>query len=414
MSGALAILRIRIDLGAEAQRCEWVLLDGGRQIFAGAGLLTALPEHDGHVELVLRASDVLITRRQLPFAARRQSGALLAYAVEDMTAGDPQANQVSWLGADAAGMNSLAVLDKAALQRWRSALAAVGINRFELLCETLLLPWTEGTWSVAWGCEVEGERSHGEGFVRTGQAEGGATDCGDEQSPPLSLELLLTQARAAATAPASIALYTCHPDQKPDLAAWSKTLGLVVHYGGHWSWASISDSAGPALVQQRQRWHLLAGMLPRLRPAFGLLTMALLLQGLALIVDQIGLGSEQRELRAQMEARFRGLFPEAVAVVDPVLQMRRQLTTQRQRAGVADGSDFLPLLELVALATRDQPVGVVRKLSWENGRMSLEFSGVTESAVPLLLSRLREAGLRADVVPATQGSSTLIVNIQTV
>ncbi len=84
----------------------------------GAGRLGELPRRAERVELVIPAAQVLITRVSLPPAARRHAGAVLAYAVEEMIVGEPDANQVSWLGAvkDAAGdADVLAVVDREGL-----------------------------------------------------------------------------------------------------------------------------------------------------------------------------------------------------------------------------------------------------------------------------------------------------------
>ena len=82
-----------------------------------------------------------------------------------------------------------------------------------------------------------------------------------------------------------------------------------------------------------------------LRPAAWIAGAALAIHAVALVADWTLLGAEQRSLRAQMEARFRSAFPDAVAVADPALQMRRQLAAARHRAGVPDGGDFAPMIE---------------------------------------------------------------------
>lgn len=405
MSAGAGVLRIRICLSAAPLRCEWALVDTGRETLSGMGLLTELPRHAGRVEVVLPASDVLLTRRALPGTARGHGSALLAYAVEDVTAADPENNQVSWLGSDEAGVNALAVLDRSGLLRWRTALAAVGIHDFELSCETLLLPWTPGTWSLAWNGT--------EGFVRTGAAEGCATDCGDRNAPSLSLQLLLEAARTTHTVPASITIYTSNPAARPDMAAWTRALGVPLQSGGNWHWSMVAPGAGPGLGQQRQRWQLFNGLGLRLRPALWMLGLALAVHAAALAVDLTVLAAEQRNLRVQMEARFRALFPDAVAVVDPVLQLRRQLASARQNAGYTDSGDFLPLLELVAQATIDVPAGTLRTVSFERGRLTLEFAGADASAVQLLLVRLRESGLVADAEPSAADSTAVVLNVRT-
>lgn len=380
-----ALLRIRVVLGADALNCEWALLEKDLTVRVGECALAELPVHHGRTELILAAGDVLITRLALPDNARSQGDALLAYALEEVTAGDPQANQVSWLGADGAGFHTLAVLDKLALERWRSALTAANIRSFELRCETLQLPWSDSTWSIAWNGV--------DGFVRTAHDNGWVTDCGDAQTPPLSLSLALEQALPP---PASVTLYSTVPGAKPDLSSWSDRLGVPVSYGGDWNWTMPAADTGPALSHQRQRWGMFKGLLPRLRPALWLVVLALLLQGVAIFIDQIRLESEQRELRAQMEQRFRSVFPDAVAVINPALQMSRQLTRFRQLNGITDNSDFLPMLQQLAQATRELPAGLLRTVSWESGRMTVEFVGLDESDGLIVQSRLTQAGLRVE------------------
>ncbi len=405
MSHLADVLRIRIQLSAAPLHCEWTLVTADSEDLPGTGLLTALPQDCARVEVVLPAADVLIIRRQLPsVAARRHSAALLAYAAEEVTAGDPEDNEVSWLGIAANGMDVLAVVDKAALGRWRTALAAAGIRDFQLHCETLLLPLTAGAWSLAW--------DGAEGCVRTGTTEGSATDSGNHVRPPLSLQLLVTAAKAAAVAPATINLYLSSVTAEPDLAAWSQVLGVEVHPVGFWHWGMVVADPGPVLAQQTRRWQWLAGLTLRLRPALWMLFGAVVVHGVGTISDWTRLATQQHELRAQMESRFREVFPEAVAVADPVLQMRRQLATARRATGVVDSGDFLPLVELVAVAVSGLPAGKAQILAYESGRLTLELAGVGAMEAQALLERLRQSGLGVELAPVATDDSRLILTVR--
>ena len=185
---AVSLLRIYASLLDPPQRCQWALVNGGREPVLGEGRLAELPRRAERVQLVIPAAQVLITRARVPQGARRRAGSVLAFAVEEKTAGEPDANQVSWLGV-VGDEDALAVADKEGLERWRQALGAVGIRAYEVHCETLFLPWRTGEWSLAW--------NGNDGFVRTGEFEGTATDCGDRQAPPLSLRLILEEVAVA-------------------------------------------------------------------------------------------------------------------------------------------------------------------------------------------------------------------------
>lgn len=400
----MSLLRIRASLADAPVRCEWALVDEGQEPRAGEGRLAELPRA-GRVQLVIPAAQVLITRSRVPRTARRRAGAVLAFAVEEQTAGEPDANQVSWLGA-VGDDDVLAVVDKRGLARWRDALGAVGIRGYEIHCETLLLPWKTDEWSLAW---------HGrEGFVRTGEFEGAETDCGDRAAPPLLLRLLLDDAQTKSAAPTSIALYTMGPDAVPDVAAWTHELGIAVRLAGSWDWRTAPPGAGVALAQERQRWGAFAGMAARLRPAAWILGAALAIHSVALVVDWALLANEQRALRQQMNSRFRATFPDAVAVVDPALQMRRKLAEARHVAGQADGGDFLPMIAAVAAGTKGLPAGALKVLSYESGRMTLQLVATDEATVNRIVAELGQAGLNVERSPVAkrEGGAAVMLTVR--
>ncbi len=399
----MSLLRIYASLLDPPQRCQWALVNGGREPVLGEGRLAELPRRAERVQLVLPAAQVLITRARVPQGARRP-GSVLAFAVEEKTAGEPDANQVSWLGA-VGDEDALAVADKEGLEHWRHALGAVGIRAYEVHCETLLLPWQTGEWSLAW--------NGSEGFVRTGAFEGAATDCGDRQVPPLSLRLMLEEVQARSAGPSSIAIHPTSPEAAPDIAAWQSELGIALRMAGTWDWRTVPPGAGVRLAQERQRWRLFTGVGSHLRPAAWILGGALVLHAIALVVDWTSLANEQRSLRQQMESRFRASFPEAVAVVDPALQMRRKLAEARHAAGQSDSGDFLPMIEKVMAGMKDLPEGGLRVLSYESGRMTLELAA-TEEAANRIAKRLTQSGMSVERSAAVKrpGGGTVVITVR--
>jgi hypothetical protein len=85
------------------------------------------------------------------------------------------------------------------------------------------------------------------------------------------------------------------------------------------------------------------------------------------------LESEARDLRAQMETAFRSAFPEATAVVDPVLQTQRQLSGLRARAGIASADDFSVLNAQLAQLLSTAPLGSVAGLEFREGALKVKF-----------------------------------------
>lgn len=386
----MSLLRIYAPLGTMPSRGEWALVDGG-QSTRGEGTLDDLPRAADRVQLVIPAAQTLITRTHLPQGARRRAGAVLAYAVEEASAADPEANQVSWIGA-VGDDDALAVIDRRGLGRWRDALEAVGLHAYEVHSEILLLPRADREWSLAW--------NGAEGFVRTGEFEGAATDGGDHAAPPLALRMMLGEAQARGLRPDAVAVHVVAPGDAPDAASWERALGLPVHVLGAWDWRSAPEAAGISLAQERRRWRLAPGALASLRPAALIAGAALAFHGAALVVDWARLGSEQGAVRARMEARFRSVFPDAAAVADPALQMRRQLATARHRAGLPDEGDFAPMIEQLAAGLRGLPAGSLRTVSYEGGRMTLELAMAEPGALRRVVGRLVQAGLIAEVTGA--------------
>jgi general secretion pathway protein L len=409
---SMSLLRIRSHLTGDPLKCQWVWIGSAGKSTIGEGLLSEVPKRAKRVQLIIPAAQVLLTRVRLPDGARRQTGLTLAFAVEEEILPEPELNHVSLIGpAGDQNENIVAVIDKKGLKQCLEAFDAAAIRADEVYCETLLLPWMAGRWSLAW--------DGSEGFLRTGEFEGVATDCGDSASPPLCLQLMLKAAERHDEGPDTIVLYPTAMAEKagftreaagdpriPDLDAWQRELGIPIQLGGDWDWHVSTPTPNARLMQVRKRWPNFFQLLPGLRPAAQIMAGALAIHSVALIADWTLLAEEQHKLRQQMEARFRGIFPKAVAVVDPALQMRRKLVEARHAAGVTDMTDFLPMLETVAAGLAGLPTGSLKAVSYENGMMVLEL-GIDEAPARDIAARLQEDGLHVDIkrVSAKSGES---------
>jgi general secretion pathway protein L len=113
-------------------------------------------------------------------------------------------------------------------------------------------------------------------------------------------------------------------------------------------------------------------------------------------VDWMLLAGSQRALRNDMENRFRALFPDAVAVVDPALQMRRKLTEARHAAGEADSTDYLPLLDKAAPALKLLPSDALRVMTYDRGRLTVELRVQDAGSIQRFINELQRAGLTVE------------------
>ena len=392
----MSLLRIRSPQPDTPEHWAWALVEKGLDPSAGEGALAQMPlellRRAERIQLLAPAQLVLITRVRLP--SGRRSGSLLAYAVEENTASEPDANEVCHLGSTGEA-DVLAVVDRALMEKWKEALAAVGIHDYSISCESLMLPLPPDRWSCVW----DGKQ----GFVRIGKFEGAATDCGDRQSPPLSLCLMLEGARARNEPPDGIGLHPTAPEALPDIEAWQRALGVRIFPAGRWDWRLAPPDSGVSFAREHRKWHFLAGTFARLRPAAWVLGIALALHGTALAVDWARLAGEQRSVRSQMESRFRGVFPDAVAVADPVLQMRRKLAEARRGANKPDDGDFTVMTAKVAPALKALAPGALRVLSYESGRMTLEVLADDPSLPARIAAQLAQAGLAVTALPPAGG-----------
>jgi general secretion pathway protein L len=105
------------------------------------------------------------------------------------------------------------------------------------------------------------------------------------------------------------------------------------------------------------------------------------------------LESESKALKQQMENAFRSSFPETTAIVDPVLQTKRQLNELRARAGLPSANDFSVLNARTALLLTAAPLGSVTAIEYRDGALKVKFkSGMADN--PAFQNTLRAAGVQ--------------------
>jgi general secretion pathway protein L len=105
------------------------------------------------------------------------------------------------------------------------------------------------------------------------------------------------------------------------------------------------------------------------------------------------LESEASGIKQQMENAFRTSFPETTAVVDPVLQTKRQLNDLRARAGQPSANDFSVLNARTAQLLTAAPLGSVGAIEYRDGALKVKFKGGMADN-PAFQNTLRSVGVQ--------------------
>jgi type II secretion system protein L len=331
-----------------------------------------LPAAD-EIWLALPAGRVLLSSVTLSRRALRQLNGALGNVLEDQLMLDPTGVHVA-LGKMLPGdVHPVAVLDSAWLEQTLALCRQHGIQPAGAIPEALLWVGNEAaeTWSARWN-------GH-DGFVRTGSIAGFALDDGSPDTPPLAFQLALTEARQRAKPPTAIILET---EIGLDAAVWSRHLDCPVKLQ-----TLQPDPHPPAInllqgnYSPRQRGGGLGRFIAlgdtqhagKYRLAAMLALAALSLHVLGTCADWARLAWENRKLRDEMRQVFKATFPQTQTIVDPVLQMQRQLADMRRAHGYVEAGDFLH-----ALTAAGSQVGGVAGLSYDSGRLVLNQPRATD------------------------------------
>lgn len=392
---------------------------GERALASEASLLVSLPGNEGEAPrsartsldaLELRAAVLLFDARDvalLPVELPPLSGARLARAlpnlVEDSLLQDAQSCAFALGPRLADGRRLLAVIDRGWFEFVVGAFERRGVRVTAAWPAQLALPLPTDGWSMA--CV------HGGLAVRTGETEGlGWTAAGEAQVRAEAMAAALDVAAHAGGRAEGVEVFA-------EDSAWAEAIDLAARRTG----LALRMQPLPAprqspvdLLSARQgsaggRW--LAGIDWRAWRLPGAIAAACVLAFLAgLNLHWAQLAGERAELRAQMERVFREAFPSAQVVVDPLLQMQRQVAELRLATGQSGPDDFLPMLARFSEALGPRAVDGVASLEYREGRLKVRLrEGLLDgpSAVDGLRAACRQRGLKLE--PDPQQASTVLV-----
>jgi general secretion pathway protein L len=371
----------------------------------GASRLAEIPRADETV-LVLPVTRVAFVRAALPQGPAARLAKLAPFAIEDAIVSAPEQVHCVVLGDDRGVERLIAVLDREWLESALAELASFGIKPDRAIVESALLIGDAGTWTVVWSGDG--------GFAVLGGVEAIALDASVEGRPPLGLKLALDERRRAGAGPRAVRVLTTGAVNPPETAKWSESLHVPVTVAGKWL-PEASDARAAVcadlLPGARAGAWATEGWLTRLKPAAALAAALIAAHVLVTLGDWARLAYEARSLRQEMEAAFRRAFPEAKAVVDPALQMRRNVADLRRGAGEPDPTDLVPLLArlapaLAAAGARPQA------LRYERGALELELVVASGETRERLARRLRVPGMQVRIERVASGGTEPLATVR--
>lgn len=366
--------------------CPWALCDEtGAVLQSGNDPLAALPKCQECIAIV--APDrVLCIGVKLPPGSRRRWQAALPFVAEEHTLPDPEENHVVPGPAQAGGRIMLAVVDKPWLRRIVDACRTANLPLRRMIPETFLPALAPETWTLVWNGSG--------GFVRTGSASGMALDNGDTNTAPLALRLRLNPAQASLPEKIEVRFPQHVPEAQRALPQWDD-LPVTLSAGQAWDWrrAAIPDDALNLLWGDFAPRARISEWWPKLRPAALILLAALGVEAIGANIEWAMLTNEKKALTQDMARSFRTAFGDAGTLVNAPLQMQRNLADLRHTAGLPDDGDFLPLLDAAAPTIAGLPIGSVRALHYESGRLDVDIKLGSGSEIQGLRQRLQNKGL---------------------
>jgi len=345
-------LYLRRDTFSEGSDCAWALLDDRGHLQSSGNQLVDLPRAR-HCRLVLAGDLVLTLKLPLPDLPERRLTPLLRTAAEGATLVEADTIHAVLMERAADGEATVAVVEDAWLSRVLARLAALGLHPESALPEYLLLPWTQGNWSVCW-------RSNNL-LARFAKCEGMSLDEGE---PPVGLVLALAQRGR----PDAVKIHLLENTGSPDWERWRAALGTTVEAAGPWEWRTAEWPELPSLLQgihspglKRLDWTRLA------RPvAWGVAALAAI-QLIGLNLDWMMLERENASIKQEKKVLAEKALPANSAIVDPAWQVAERLRIMQTANGNPSPDALVGLLGRLSQAWPRLGTVQVRLLNYEAG-----------------------------------------------
>lgn len=374
---------------------SWALFDvKGNPLREGYDHLHEMPRAEQVIALV-PASRIAFIETPLPRVSGAKREALLRYAIEDKLTIDPDTIHAVLLGAadtvksdalkSSAGKSGAGHVAQDAVRyivaaidrRWFAAaiswLTAANMTPRAAFAATECVSAAEGEWAIVLSPQQSYAKRH-DGFAYALDSSAAAIGSSPSIEPPFALSLALNENMLR---PTTLAIYNgsgidsgsdsnseITPSTKQALLEhWQAKLGIDCRIAG----GTALMQAGKRLLQLKNSNHNLLtgefkprsaafGWVTLLRPALFFFAAIIALQIILSIADAWRLDRKRIALETQMRQIFQTAFPKATAIVDPALQLQRNLETLKRERGLSSGSDPRRILAKLTALSKAAPM----------------------------------------------------------
>lgn len=390
-----------VDSGA-AQTCPFALVgDGGhleRQGTSPLGNLAELIAGARRVVLMLAASDTTLLRIKAPPLSASRLRAALPALVEEQVLGDTADCLLATGAADDEGVRTVAVVQRAWLEVLVKALLAQGAHSVSVLPMQLCLPFQPGSVSAALSLGDAGY----ELILRRSQYDGMGLSLPAE--PMAALQALRAM---AGDEPVTLYLSAEQLKQFEPLLADSATAPHGISLAeDHWQhWVAASRSAGldlaPALgaagasAREWQRW----------RWPLRIAALALLVNVIGINVEWMRLKREATAVRQAMMQTFKATYPKETVILDPVAQMRKNISLAKSDDGQAAPDGFVAMSANLAEALSVLPQReVIASLEYKERALQVKVKPNMVDAAAMTQIRAALQARKLELAEATPGT----------
>jgi general secretion pathway protein L len=372
------------------------------------------------VVILLAASDAGILRLKVPPLSAAKLKAVLPNLVEEQLLCDP-ADCVIVAGGLSDGLRTIAVVQRAWLDRLTSALISLGARHISALPAQLCLPCqTEQPGSVT--AAIADRNDAGKNAIvdmtlRLSEQDGiglaitPATNQGEEPEQNISAVQEVIRTLSAVVPEAPITLYVPQPWVRAYQETVNETAGLskrISVSADNWSrWIAGTNAATLDLITglgkgtgQKMDWR-------PWRWPLALAATVLLINAAALNIDWWHMQREAKSLRVAMTQIYKTSYPNETVILDPIAQMQQKIAIAKHNSGQAAPDDFTAIIAAFGEAWAGATAGkstAIAALEYHDRSLFVHLKQGGEAPTQQMQAALAKHELALDLAPEQSGA----------